>query len=448
MELGFETIGNATLLCHDRGPLLVTDPWIQGHAYFGSWCLSHKIPDDIRQSILECPFVFFSHGHPDHLNPESLPLFKGKSILLPHHYGGRVQRELAQQGFQVRVLPDAKWVSLSDRVRVMALPDRYQDAMLLVDLDGTLVINVNDAVDFWRPAFIRRIAREAKTSFLLSISGFGEADMIHFYDENGQFIPPEAERRIPIGPQMAAKAERFGARYFVPFSSFHRFSRTDSDWMNKYTARMDEYSEGFESKTAECLHAFLRYDCRTQKAEAIRPEEEPLVVHPPEHFGDNWEEPLRHGDTDRATRYFRSFEHLVKTMRYVRLRVGKKDDLIPLGGPEAPDRGLTIEAPRHSLMAAIEYEIFDDLLIGNFAKATLHGDWPASGLYPDFSPYVTKYGDNGRAKTEDELDAYFRHYEARVIQGPWRKIERGLARGARRILPPNAFQALKRAFGR
>ena len=26
MELGFETIGNATLICYDRTPILVTDP--------------------------------------------------------------------------------------------------------------------------------------------------------------------------------------------------------------------------------------------------------------------------------------------------------------------------------------------------------------------------------------------------------------------------------------
>ena len=68
MELGFETIGNATLICHDNGPVLVTDPWTDGDAYFGSWTLSHEIPDEQRQSILDCPYVWLSHGHPDHLS--------------------------------------------------------------------------------------------------------------------------------------------------------------------------------------------------------------------------------------------------------------------------------------------------------------------------------------------------------------------------------------------
>src|SRR3954452_12206658 len=41
MDLGFETIANATLICHDDGPLLATDPWLSGPAYFGSWGLAH-----------------------------------------------------------------------------------------------------------------------------------------------------------------------------------------------------------------------------------------------------------------------------------------------------------------------------------------------------------------------------------------------------------------------
>src|SRR4051794_31492460 len=36
-ELGFDTIGNATLIAYDGGPVLATDPWLDGPAYFGSW---------------------------------------------------------------------------------------------------------------------------------------------------------------------------------------------------------------------------------------------------------------------------------------------------------------------------------------------------------------------------------------------------------------------------
>jgi hypothetical protein len=42
--LGFETIGNATVIVYDSRPILATDPWVSGNAYFGSWGLSHEIP--------------------------------------------------------------------------------------------------------------------------------------------------------------------------------------------------------------------------------------------------------------------------------------------------------------------------------------------------------------------------------------------------------------------
>lgn len=70
-------------------------------------------------------------------------------------------------------------------------------------------------------------------------------------------------------------------------------------------------------------------------------------------------------------------------------------------------------------MTAIEYEIFDDILIGNFAKTILHGNWQrlkpcTSPLYPNFTPYVAKYGDNGRARSEEELALYFDAYHRRI----------------------------------
>jgi L-ascorbate metabolism protein UlaG (beta-lactamase superfamily) len=88
MNLGFETIGNATLIAHDAGPVLVTDPWIVGSAYFGSWTRSHEIPEEQMLAIRSCWYVWLSHGHPDHLGAESLALLRDKEILLPDHVGG------------------------------------------------------------------------------------------------------------------------------------------------------------------------------------------------------------------------------------------------------------------------------------------------------------------------------------------------------------------------
>ena len=147
MDLGFETTGNATLVVHDGGPLLVTDPWLVGAAYFGSWALSHRIPDEVMQHILACRYVWISHGLPDHLSFESLELLRGKPILLPDHRGGRIAAGLRQAGHEVRVLPDGEWVALSARTSVCCVGDICQDAVLMVDVGGSLIVDSNDAGD-------------------------------------------------------------------------------------------------------------------------------------------------------------------------------------------------------------------------------------------------------------------------------------------------------------
>src|SRR2546422_3246509 len=93
MELGFATIGNATLICYDRTPVLVTDPWIKGSAYFGSWALSHQIPDEQMNAIEKCEFVWISHGHPDHLSAESLQALNTKKFLIPDHIRSYIPQE-------------------------------------------------------------------------------------------------------------------------------------------------------------------------------------------------------------------------------------------------------------------------------------------------------------------------------------------------------------------
>ena len=75
---------------------------------------------------------------------------------------------------------------------------------------------------------------------------------------------------------------------------------------------------------------------------------------------------------------------------------------ISFSGP--PDKGITFHVPANSLMTAVRYEMFDDLLIGNFARTTLHN---LVSLYdPPFNFLVAKFGDNGRATTELELRRY------------------------------------------
>jgi hypothetical protein len=109
---------------------------------------------------------------------------------------------------------------------------------------------------------------------------------------------------------------------------------------------------------------------------------------------------------------------LADHLDYIRLRVGGKEQTIDLNPHPKTRRGVTFEAPRGSLMNALRYEFFDDLLIGNFMKTTIHGEWGTSlapnVLYPHFTPWVARYADNGGAKTREQLEEYFTAYRKRA----------------------------------
>lgn len=412
MDVGFETIGNATIICHDGGPVLVTDPWIEGGAYFGSWTLSHEIPAAQREAILGVKYVWVSHGHPDHLSGDSLARLKDKKLLIPDHVGGRILGDLKGQGFDVHVLPDRKWVELSPRIKVMCLPDYNQDAALLIDVNGRLLVNLNDSGDRGQGLTIKRVIKQYKTSFLLALSGYGDADMINYFREDGTRILPQAALKTPPGQTIARLAESYGVKFFVPSSSMHKYQRQDSAWADEYTTHLDDYAKGFASETVELLPAFIRFDCAKDTYERIDPRENDRTFRDPKEFGDDWSERLEPADQEKVAAYFKAFGHLHKSLDFIAFKVGGETTHVEFN-KRAYRRGITFEAPRGSLMASVNWEIFDDLLIGNFMRTTLHGEWGPLKLYPDFTPYVAKYGDNGRARTDEELTRYFETYRRR-----------------------------------
>jgi hypothetical protein len=413
MDLGFETIGNATLICHDKRPVIVTDPWIVEHAYFGSWGLSHVIPVETMESIKSSQYVWISHGHPDHLSSRSLDLLRDKKFLIPDHVGGRILEGLRWRGFDVTVLNDRRWYPISDRIRILCIADYNQDAILLVDIGGSLIVNFNDASDHGWGSFVKQTIRKYKVSFHLQLSGFGDADMINVWRDDGTFIEPRAGRKKPVGKLIARQTERWRTKYFIPFSSMHIYQRADSVWARKYGTKLSDYAVGFESNSSELLPAFVRYDVAKQTYSQIDPlarSPEPLD---PKECGDDWSEPLECADKKKITAYFKAISHLEEFLDFVSVRVDGAEHVVELASRRF-DRGLTFEVPRHSLMVAIENEIFDDLLIGNFMKTIIHGNFPRLLLYPEFTPYVAKYADNGLAKSKTQMRAYFKEYMMRA----------------------------------
>jgi len=406
--IGFETIGNATIICHDGGPVLATDPWLIGSAYFGSWGMPYEVPEEQYENIKNCKYIWLSHGHPDHISIESLDKFREKKILLASHISNRLQDDLNNLGFNATSIEDRKWISLTKNLSILTISDYYQDSILLINLNGRLLVNINDASNKGWGKFVQNITKEFEDPFLFKLFSYGDADMINYFNEDGTQIPPKAALKRPLGEQINFWSKYYGTKYIVPSSCFHYYQRKDSSWANQYITDVSEYTNQLSPELK--LHpAFIKYDLEKDQLDKINPKKNELLSIDPEKFGDNWEEPLEYDDIKKLERYIKEIESLKDFIHFINFRVGGKNNVVELKKRNYK-RGVTFEVPRQSLMTTIKYEIFDDLLIGNFMKTTLHGDWYNDTLYPYFTPYVAKYADNGKAKTKTQLKSYLKQY--------------------------------------
>lgn len=429
MDLGFETCGNATLVVHDRDtPVLVTDPWVSGLQYFGSWSLPYRLSREQCAAWPRARWVWVSHGHPDHLNLESLQSFRGATILVPAHRGGRIAADLRAAGFNVLDLQDGRWLTLSDRVRLLCFADWNQDATAVIAVGERCgILNLNDGLALGHRAQVLAALAPFRRRFVLRLVNYGDADMMNYFTESGERIPPPAARKKPLGLDYSALLKDWGGTHTAPFSCHHRYSRTDSSWAAAYATPLEDHTAGFNSARGELIPGYFSYDALADRITELPAEPLPARYHEPAEFGDDWSQPLEAGDVRALGEYFSRFERLRRKFEFINCRVGGRDNLIGLGGRKGV--GITFEVPRGSLMCAIRYEIFDDLLIGNFMKTTLHGG-PRS-LYPDFAPYVPKYGDNGRAFSGGELDEYFAAYRREAGFQGW--MDRMRVESSRRI---------------
>lgn len=416
-KLGIQTIGNATLIGYDQKPVISTDTWLNHHeAYFGSWSLKYNIPFEIEKDIFDSEYIFFSHGHPDHLNPHSIKKFKKHKILLPDHVGSRIYQWLKSINYNVFILKDRIWKKLSDNIQVMSISDYNQDSILLLNINNKLFINSNDAVIRNCRSYIRKISNSFKDVYLLSLSGYGDADMINIFDEDGKKILPSAAYKFPVGAILTDRAKSLGANNVIPFSSFHQYSRADSVWAEKYTTPLSAYKEKFDFENFKYIDPFSYIDCYNNYSDTFDLNQNKIKIEKPEKYGDSWSDELSKKDLEKIYKYFERLELLKDKIGYLNFKVGNKDNTFYLN--KKINKGITFEVPKNSLMKAINYEIFDDLLIGNFMKTTFHGSGINSLYDVDFTPIVAKFADNGRVFTKLEYNKYITEYRLRS-EGEW-----------------------------
>lgn len=407
MNEKFETLGNATLqLFADGRPVLVTDPWLIGTCYFGSWALDHALTDAQIQNALDSDYVWISHGHPDHMHHESLDMYPaGKKFLIPDHYDREIHDFLTAKGFEVRILKYREWFQVSPTVKVMCLDNINQDAVLIAQLGDALVINLNDSPIAGEESFLHNLVKKHPNdkTYLAALCSI-DADMFNFVDANGRSVvgPPD-ERKPGAVWNVSRTADRMGVKNFCCSSSQHIYVRPDSIWANDYRITWQDMQKHWSRPNVRLIEPFVTVDLATGE----------VTSNDSEHLGgdrsqisdntgaDNWNDTLTQDEWKTVEGFFRRFELLTKYVDFIEVVIGGETGRFELnpalaGRPDA--RGIRFYAPKHSFMETMQWGFFDDLLIGNFMKVHLTN----TSLYPRFTPLVAKLGGNAKVYSKTQ----------------------------------------------
>jgi hypothetical protein len=183
-------------------------------------------------------------------------------------------------------------------------------------------------------------------------------------------------------------------------------------WANPYRVGWTDVCAHWNQPQIRLIEPFVVVDLADGGVRRKHPgqESDPTQIEY-DYYGDDWDEPLPDGDWKQLCAFFDAIELLPRHIDYVDFTVGGETGRIwtnvaAVGRPSEKLRGIGFEAPRRSLMKAIQHGYFDDMLIGNFMRTQLHN----VGLYPHFTPIVAKLRGSAGVKTVAERRAFAWRY--------------------------------------
>lgn len=257
-----KTLGHATVVILDGDrPLLATDPWLAGSAYWSSWWLEREPDDHERDLVAQAGNLYITHSHPDHFHFPSLCQLGPRQVLHPQFSKYRAPLFLEKLGFSTSVLEPWYWYQLSDSVKIASIPVPIDDSMLVIDTPGTTVINVNDAhpgrslLDSIR----RRMCTPSKPVIVLKSYAPASSAVATF--KHGRRSPLKSKQDYVRAAERLAR--QLDAQGFVPFASQAFFGRSDSDWANEHKVAYEDLCQYWVDSKIVLYPPFVTLDLQS-----------------------------------------------------------------------------------------------------------------------------------------------------------------------------------------
>ena len=265
------TLGHASLTLFGRGrvPILLTDPWLVGSAYWRSWWLQHYPSQEDLDWTAKSAFIYVTHEHPDHFHmPTIRRLGHVPSYLFPALAERGYLEYITRLGYRAEIVEPLRWRALAEDVSILSIPVLGDDSLLLVDTPTALILNLNDAKPL--PPVVKVIRRLAdcvdKTRVLLC--SYSPASLVNsFVDDTGTVALKSPRHYVDY---ISRLSDALGANLYLPFASQVVFSRMDSCWANGHRTTYQHLQQHWGSR-ARLMPPYATLDLARFTVEWVSP---------------------------------------------------------------------------------------------------------------------------------------------------------------------------------
>jgi CMP-N-acetylneuraminate monooxygenase len=129
-----------------NGYSVLTDPWLEGLAFMGSW--KHSPQPLVKAEQLDPNLIWISHEHSDHFHIETIKKFNRKTkILFPDFPNKRIEKTLIDLGFEdILPLKFGEEKSIYGFKFTCYEPQSvWNDSILHINVNNFNILNLNDA---------------------------------------------------------------------------------------------------------------------------------------------------------------------------------------------------------------------------------------------------------------------------------------------------------------
>lgn len=197
---------------------LLTDPWLVGPAFLGAW-LQYPNPM-IDVTTLTPSAIWISHEHSDHFHEPTLKYFERNTpIYFPDFPNKRIEEKLTQLGFlNIYPMQFGRTYKIDPRFTITCFEPSslWNDAILLIEIDGFRVLNLNDAGLNPRIAKYIGPVDVVASGFSPGASGY-PLTWTHLDDAKKEQILENS--RLGLLKMLKQAVDLYGAKSIIPFAS-------------------------------------------------------------------------------------------------------------------------------------------------------------------------------------------------------------------------------------